>query len=75
MSDFRVGEKVYYIRPDKRRCRAVILSVHYDDMPVYYTLRLVRTQHEVQTVHDRLRRRSRHRSTSPDRSKSWSLSS
>lgn len=69
MPDFRVGEKVYYVRPDQRRCRAVIVSVHYDDVPVYYTLRLLRTQHEVQTVHDRLRHRSSHRSTCPGRSR------
>ena len=51
------GDKVYYLDPQGKRRRALVLEVHLDNAPHYYTLRLLRTGREVQTELSRLRSR------------------
>ena len=54
---YRPGEKVYYLDRQGKPRRALVVSAHCDQHPAYYTIRLLRTEREVQTERERLRPR------------------
>ena len=49
------GTRVHYIDGQKNLLEAEVVSVHHDDDPPYYTIRLFSTGREKQTVGNRLR--------------------